>query len=323
MERAFRRSLVLASLAHAALALALAMLRAKDDGARVSAPAPVEVAPATETFVVLDEDVETLLAGEPATTPTQTETSTPPPMPAPMSISSPTTTATTTMVGIVQSPGIEPIPVPPIEAPTAKTPAPFDPLAKFEPNGKSWVTPLGAGAKLGEPPTAIDTKAKEQALAAKVSKDVSALVDANASTGSNFSGPVVSAAHDAATSPMAPDVGIAVFVVRTDAAGSVTSVSVRDVSSDLPGWAAVGKTLQAALAAKKLVVPTGANGVQVTVKLSAKYALPSGANPKKPIDASLGGTPFGPGIGGTFDLADIGSKPMRVVAVVVLDEGRL
>jgi hypothetical protein len=328
VDRVLRRSLVVAALAHGALALVAS--RAKEpEPPRTSEHEIANDAPTTETFVMLDEDFEQWLVepsaapsgGPTPTAPDTTPTAPPPPIPSPTSKSLPTATPTE-MLGIVETPAMEAIPVPSIEAPATKGTATIDPLAKFDPSGKKWVAPLGAGAKLDDPKT-IETKTKEEKLAAKVSKDVTALVDGKPSTGSLYAGPVVSAAHDAATSPIAPDVGIAVFVVRTDAAGTVTSVSVRDVNGDFPGWAAVGKKLETALVAKKLVVPSGASGVQVTVKVSAKYALPSGANPKKPIDADVGGTPFGPGIAGTFDLADIGSKPMRVVAVVVLDEGRL
>ena len=326
MDRALRRSLVVAALVHGALALVVAKAKEPSEAPRDEANA--NDAPTTETFVMLDEEIDRIPVDETTSAPSGGATTPlPQPTPTPRPTAAPTQAQTTTpMMGIVETPAIEAIPVPTIEAPASNgATTPIDPLAKFDPKAKSWVTPIGGGAKLDAPTTVdtVDAESKEEKLAAKVSKDVSALVDAKPSTGSLYAGPVVNAAHDAATSPIAPDVGMAVFVVRTDAAGSVTSVSLRDVSSDFPGWAAVGKKLETALVAKKLVVPSGASGVQVTVKVSAKYALPSGADPKKPIDASVGGTPFGPGVGGTFDLADIGSKPMRVVAVVVLDEGRL
>jgi hypothetical protein len=330
MDRVLRRTIVIAACAHAALALVAAATKEPESPPSEDAE-PREAVRTTEMFVIEALDpIPTSTIEPPNASPSGgAATPTPPPRPTATATTASKPTASP-LIGIVEAPAIEAIPVPSIEAPAGKeqptNAAPFDPLAQFDPSAKKWVAPLGAGAKL-DAPTSVDgktdTKTKEEKLAAKVSKDVSALIDAKPSTGSLYAGPVVSAAHDAATSAIAPDVGVAVFVVRTDAGGAVTSVSLRDVSSDFPGWAAVGKKIEGALLAKKLVVPGGASGVQVTVKVSAKYALPSGANPKKPIDADIGGTPFGPGIAGTFDLADIGSKPLRVVAVVVLDEGRL
>ena len=132
-------------------------------------------------------------------------------------------------------------------------------------------------------------------------------------------GPVIGAAHVAAhDDPGAPATGIAVFEVKTDATGSVKSVSVLSNDGDGPGWNVVALAMKKELAGKKLVVPSGANGLKVTVRVQAKFALPSGAT-------GSGISPYaGAGTAGFgFDLSDIGQKPMRVVSVVELDESRL
>ncbi|MEO7093975.1 MAG: hypothetical protein ABI175_12040, partial [Polyangiales bacterium] len=132
-------------------------------------------------------------------------------------------------------------------------------------------------------------------------------------------GPVIGAAHAAAhDDPLAPATGIAVFEVKTDAAGVVKSVTVLSTDGDAPAWNVVALAMKKDLAKKKLAVPSGAAGLKVTVRVQAKLALPSGAT-------GSGVSPYVSGIGGGFgfDLSDIGQKPMRVVSVTEIDESRL
>ena len=130
-------------------------------------------------------------------------------------------------------------------------------------------------------------------------------------------GPVVSAAHDAASGVEAPEVGWVTFDVDTDATGAVTEVRLVEANDHL-AWSKVGPKLKKRLAATPLKVPTGAAGVTVRVKVSAAMKLPSGAAPGAPVSVA----PKGLGVGGTFDLADIGQKPRRLVQVSVVTETR-
>jgi hypothetical protein len=54
------------------------------------------------------------------------------------------------------------------------------------------------------------------------------------------------------------------------------------------------------------------NGLAVLIRIDAKVRLPSGARPDSPIGAAPGGM--------SFDLADIGARPRRVVSVRILEE---
>ena len=322
MDRVFRRALVVALLAHVAASALFAQRRI---GAQSEVPRPAPTEATIEASIELEALVPAPPSNEggaslsparpdlavaiavparpphsPARAPGDVSpTDGAPPGPASSGSAIGSTAPTATSTG---SPGSN---------------APTDPLAQFDPAGArpSWMPgSIGAGVAL---PQASATPA--QVLAAKVDRDVTTLVDAK-SAGAAFAGPLVGVAHATAMDPSAPDVGSALLLVRTDASGTVTSVSVADVSSDMPGWSAVGAKIKLALASKRLVVPPGASGVAVSLRITARYALPSGAG--KPIDPFVGGSA---GIGGglKFDLSDIGQKPARVVAVLVLDEKRL
>lgn len=128
-------------------------------------------------------------------------------------------------------------------------------------------------------------------------------------------GPVVSAAHDVSIGSEAPDTGTATVDVETDATGMVTEVHLVE-SSDAVAWKKVATKLKKRLATTHLTVPKGAGGVTVRVKITAAVKLPSGAAPGQPVTVY----PKEIGIGGQFDLADIGQKPKRVVGVTVLRE---
>jgi hypothetical protein len=163
-----------------------------------------------------------------------------------------------------------------------------------------------------------EVPAKSDAVASKLDKTLkSSLDDRDHEIGAGPGGPVVSAAHSAALGSKAPETGRATYEVETDNVGSIIAVRLVESSADTPGWELVGSTLRATLGAQKLRVPAGAKGVLVKVLVEAMMKLPSGATQK----LSVG--PSGLGVGGKFDLSDIGAKPARVVAVRVLDERRL
>lgn len=235
----------------------------------------------------------------------------------------------------------EPVPAPTAEpAPPVPAPAPqpspdpgtqgAPPIASADPS-KPKIPPLidlGSPGKhaiiLPQPQTqpgsgqgkADVPMTPEEAAAKKLDAELKASLDAkDAAKGSNFGGPVASAAHGASLGSHAPQVGWATFDVFTDAAGNVTGVKVMDFNVDPQGWAEVAKRIQAALASKKLQVPGDANGVHVRVRVEASMRLPSGA--------TKGVTLSKKGMGIDFDLADIGSSKTRVVTVRVIGEGRI
>jgi len=134
--------------------------------------------------------------------------------------------------------------------------------------------------------------------------------------GLGFGGPVASAVHAAAsTVNNAPQTGQATFEAIIDRHGRAQSVSVLSVNGDLSAWQNVADHVLRILRARSIRVPPGARGLAVTLRVVARYQLPSGAVPGKAIQ--------GDGAGASFDLSDIGSIPARNVAVQILTERRL
>lgn len=160
------------------------------------------------------------------------------------------------------------------------------------------------------------TPSKEVAAAKKLDAQLKGALDAkDTENGTGFGGPVVSAAHAAAGGSSV--LGWATFDVSTDSLGTVTRVKLVDWGGDEKQWQGVAKDLDAAMGGKKLKVPTGAGGVSVRLKVSAAMKLPSGAS--KPLTPFVGaGT-----VGAEFDVADIGQKPKRMVAVQIVAESRI
>jgi hypothetical protein len=102
----------------------------------------------------------------------------------------------------------------------------------------------------------------------------------------------------------------------------VTRVSLVDANGDRPDWQKVADGVGRGLASKKIDLPAGAGGLRVTVRIEAKVTYPSGATDRV----------SGPHVGNdgtqataslSFDLSDVGQKPKRIVAVVVVSEARL
>ena len=162
---------------------------------------------------------------------------------------------------------------------------------------------------------ASDARSDDDKTAARVSSEIVSLVDATSPPGQGFGGPVVSAAHDAAIGVLAPDAGLAVLQVLTDASGAVTQVRVVSASGDLPMWNGVASAMARSMKGTSLKLPAAASGAQVTVEVRVRAELPSGSDPNAKVKIL--------GVGGSFDFSDIGAKPMRVVAVHELSEARL
>jgi hypothetical protein len=218
-----------------------------------------------------------------------------------------------------------------------KTVAPMPTTAEVAPAPSGSGAGAGPGAKeepaLAKPviPELIDTSSpgkhafilppsssgkpmtKEEAIAAKLDASIKGTLDAKDQViDGGYGGPVVSAAHAAASGIHAPQVGYATFDIETDGKGLVTTVKLVDYGGDL-GWQHVQKELQTNLETQRLKVPAGANGVHVRVRVDADMRLPSGAKQKI--------TPQGLGFG--FDVSDIGAVKHRVVAVKLVEQHRL
>jgi hypothetical protein len=124
-------------------------------------------------------------------------------------------------------------------------------------------------------------------------------------------GPLTSAAHEAASSPDAPDEGMATYDVESDAQGHVTSVTLVSLGAGASGWSSVGRELLGLLTSKTLRVPPGAHGVRARLQITAKRTLPAGEHREY-------GSPSGVGTWG--DLSNIAQIRTRVVHAQILNE---
>ncbi len=158
------------------------------------------------------------------------------------------------------------------------------------------------------------------------------------------SGPIVAAAHEAASLPDAPEVGSATIEVIADATGLVTAANVLSSSggADPAGWNKVAGELVRLLASKRLHLPRGARGHRAQLRIVAERVLPSGSQKEQHAgavpDDVPGADPVCEGEGtqrkctagmpigftGTLgDVANIGAKMVRVVRARILGEATL
>jgi hypothetical protein len=106
--------------------------------------------------------------------------------------------------------------------------------------------------------------------------------------------------------------------VTVGADGMLTDVELlRGTVSD---WAAALSSFRALASRKHVRVPSGARGLRVTFSVKAKVQLPSGAEIKGPGVASPSLDPDGLVPRVTFDVADIGANPQRLVYAHVVSE---
>jgi hypothetical protein len=150
-------------------------------------------------------------------------------------------------------------------------------------------------------------------------------------------GPLVSAAHEAASSPNAPDVGATTLEVDCDAAGAVVTARADDRV-----WGDVAKSLVRAMNGKTLRLRRDAHGMRVRLRVVAERTLPSGSRGSSspgalPDDVPGGGKACdGEGItrrcvagmplGATnsqHDVSNAGAKRARSVHVHLLSESEL
>ena len=142
-----------------------------------------------------------------------------------------------------------------------------------------------------------------------------ALDEAESERGYGRGGAVVSAVEETGSVRDVSD-GVATLEVSTDEQGRVASVRVLDATSDDAGWGEAARAVREALASHTLRVPRGARGLVVAVRIEVARRLPSGAR-------GIGVAPMSRGVGGTFDLSDLGAHARPVVHARIVSEKRL
>jgi hypothetical protein len=229
---------------------------------------------------------------------------------------------------------------PPVPAPSSAPEAPESPAASatawsFSPTGPmdlgigTYWRSVAMATSAPRPTPSVDESARNGDFARRLSDDMRAQ---DVATGHSIAGPLVSAAHEAASPRIAPDVGSATIEIEADASGEVVGAHVVDASGDPAGWEDVAAEIRRSMAHKRLRVPAGARGVRAHVRIVAERSLPSGertsvrpgAAPDEVCESSgptRRCTAGMPGAGGTWgDLSNIGAKRSRVVHVQLLDE---
>ena len=128
-------------------------------------------------------------------------------------------------------------------------------------------------------------------------------------------GELVTLTRDAVRTSLAPDVGHALLEFRIDGAGLVASVRVLDASSDRSEWDEVAADLAKAARAHPVRVPTGSQGLALTLDVTSAMKTLSGL---APTDSAL--TKAMRAINDPIDSVIDGTSPARrVVAARVVD----
>jgi hypothetical protein len=193
---------------------------------------------------------------------------------------------------------------------------------------------------LGPPVTPSATREAPPAIAPSVDRILRDPLDAHdRALGLNAGGPLVTAAHEAASPALAPDVGAATLEIESDAAGKVTTARVVSAAADVAAWNDVAHEIVRLMSARVLHLPPGARGLRTRLRIRADRALPSGESVRnsagavpddvpgsEPMCEGEGnarrctkGLPFGATTNGS-DIANVGAKRSRVVHVETLGE---
>jgi hypothetical protein len=321
----FPSALVAALGAHAAVVLAIASARSSAPRESI-APAPL--------------DALVFVTEEPSDAP-------PPPSIEPGSARAPRAPVVPprTPVATPREPGpssLEEPPAPDVESPPTAAALPA-------PSSSARVIDLGIGTywenvALGALPASTADEAREPSpplpSPARILRD--ALDAHDRAIGLGSEGPLVSAAHEAASPEIAPDVGSATLEIECDANGGAVTARVVYTASDAAAWSDVARELAKLVSSKRLHVPPGARGVRTRLEIVAERALPSGEKLETKAGAVPDDVPGGDrvceGTGSTRrctggspvgttqtlgDLSNIGARRSRIVHVQVLSEQTL
>lgn len=125
-------------------------------------------------------------------------------------------------------------------------------------------------------------------------------------------GTVASAAKSAVWSADIPDEATGTLTVVIGPGGKVKSVKANSNSGGTgAAWDAVAANVKASLAGQTLKFSSDYDkGAVVVLRVQSKRQMPSGGTPGNPVNF---GVQKGGGVGGSFDLGDIGAKPIRQV----------
>ena len=152
--------------------------------------------------------------------------------------------------------------------------------------------------------------------------------------GLDQAGPMVAVLEEVTRPSDTPMDGYAVFEVTVDSNGQVSDVRVVDSNQSRPSWERVAMELKTTLRSRGIALRRkvdrtrqpdggGKGEVVVTLEVKSRWSLPSGGGAAAITDpyAKLGVDPASPiGVGGHFDLSDIGQRPSRQVHARIIGE---
>ncbi len=321
---AFRITLPVAASAHLALAAALITMRS-----------PQRAAPPTETETLFE------LSDEP-----------PLPVPPPPPPSPPESLVAPAVSGATMARRSTPRAAWPDE-PAQAGPATEGAAPPTAPSAATWSLAAPGSLALGvgdywrhvalEGPAPSSTAPPPDARSAEIDRVLRlGLASRDLELGLGSSGPLVTAAHEAAS--MAPDVGAATLDIDVDGTGRVVTARVVTVSDDRAGWTAMAQEIVRIASGKSVHVGAGSRGVRARLRIVAERVPPAGTK----RTSSAGAVPddvaggmdgkacegegaerkcvAGMPLGGTTtlgDLANLGAKAARIVHVTVLGEAAL
>ena len=203
--------------------------------------------------------------------------------------------------------------------------------------GTYWKTFAAANS---DQPSSVSSGEPSKPSSPSLDQTVRDALDArDRAVGLGREGPLLSAAHEAASPSFAPDVGSAELDIESDSTGHVVSAHVVSASGEVSAWNDVARELVRLMSSKSLRPPRNGRGLRTRLRIVAERTLPSGAayalsaGPAVPENACVGQSdPRLAGLGRrcltglptgakqTFDLSDVGAKPSRVVRVHFLGE---
>jgi hypothetical protein len=186
-------------------------------------------------------------------------------------------------------------------------------------SGPLWATPgmIPDAAKPKPAPTTIAAaRPTDPRLPGRIIGDLVREKDRKLGLDLPGAGTIASVIRDAVRGSNTPDFSKATFEVHIAPGGRVSSVRVLNSSAGVMGdWVAVASTAQGRLSSNNFPLPEAfAAGAIVTVSVVSQLQMPDGTVAGKPTLSAGGGNSMGGSM--TFDTANIGARPKRLVAAL-------
>lgn len=98
-------------------------------------------------------------------------------------------------------------------------------------------------------------------------------------------GAIISALESSARTSALPTEGQALFLAVIDGGGRLRVLDVLETNGARDSWERLARTASAGLGARRFSVPSGTNGLELTIRIVTRTQLPSGADPGLGVSA--------------------------------------